>query len=85
MEVRPSSRSGAFSVYGRLLTAEEAAERLGISKKTVYRYGQLGILDTVKFESNVRFPEQGLLDFIEKHMRNRPRPVNGNGAKRRLQ
>lgn len=45
----------------RLYTAEEAAEVLRVSKRTVWKYGREGKLKTVRFGRTVRYqlPEEG--------------------------
>ena len=53
-----------------------------IDVKTIYSYVQRGLIPYVRIQSNVRFPEPEILDWIEKQTF-RSRPTNGNGAKRR--
>lgn len=65
-----------------ILTARELEAFLRISVKTIYRYVQLGTMPYLRIESNLRFPKHQVLRWLEE--RNfRPRPVNGNGAKKR--
>lgn len=46
----------------RLLTAKEAADRLGVKAATVYRWGQLGMIDRVKLSARcVRYPLSSIL------------------------
>jgi hypothetical protein len=64
-----------------ILTARELEALIRIDVKTIYRYVSLGIIPYLRVESNLRFPKHQVLRWLEE--RNfRPRPVNGNGAKR---
>ena len=43
----------------RLYTAQEAAEILRVSKRTVWKYGREGKLKTVRFGRTVRYQLEG--------------------------
>ena len=43
----------------KLYTAEQAAEMLGLSKWTVWKYGREGKLHTVRFGRTVRYDLKG--------------------------
>ena len=65
-----------------MYTAKELAAMLQMSVKTIYRYVELGLIPYVKIQSNIRFPEEPILAWIEEHYYN-PCLVNGNGARMR--
>ncbi len=48
-----------------MLTAKELEQLLKIDVKTIYRYVSLGLVPYVRIESNIRFPKQQILDWIE--------------------
>lgn len=48
-----------------MLTAKELEQLLKIDVKTIYRYVSLGLIPYVRIESNIRFPKQQILDWIE--------------------
>jgi excisionase family DNA binding protein len=50
-----------------LYTAEEAGKRLRISESTVYRFFRARKLKGVKVDGALRFTEDQLMDFIERH------------------
>jgi excisionase family DNA binding protein len=50
----------------RLLTVDEAAQRLGIGRSHAYVYVLRGELESVKLGRSRRVPAQALEDFIEK-------------------
>jgi excisionase family DNA binding protein len=50
-----------------LLTAKEAGERLRISESTVYRLVRARQLKGLKIGRTVRFTEEELMAFIERH------------------
>ncbi len=50
-----------------LLTAKQAGERLRISESTVYRLLRGRQLKGVKIGRLLRFTEEELMDFIERH------------------
>jgi len=56
----PSSRAAP-----ELLTAKELEAMLKINVKTIYSYVQRGLIPYVKIQSNVRFPKQAILHWIE--------------------
>lgn len=56
----------------RLLTAEQVAGILGVSVRYAWRLGREGHLGVVKVGKYRRYPESGVLAFIE---RGRERPV----------
>jgi predicted DNA-binding transcriptional regulator AlpA len=55
-----------------LLTARELEGMLKIDVKTIYSYVQRGLISYVKIQSNVRFPKQEILSWIEEQS-HRPR------------
>ena len=60
-----------------MLTAKELEALLKIDVKTIYAYVQRGLIPYVRIQSNLRFPKQQILGWIEE--RNfRPRVMNGN-------
>ena len=63
-----------------MYTAKELEAMLKIDVKTIYSYVQRGLIPYVRIQSNVRFPEPEILDWIEKQTF-RPRPTNRNGRK----
>ncbi len=57
-----------------MLTAKELESLLKIDVKTIYAYVQRGIIPYVRIQSNLRFPKQQLLAWIEEH-KFQPRPM----------
>jgi len=49
-----------------MLTAKELETMLKINVKTIYSYVQRGLIPYVRIQSNVRFPRQAILHWIEK-------------------
>lgn len=49
-----------------LLTAKELEAMLKIDVKTIYSYVQRGLIPYVRIQSNVRFPKQEILSWIER-------------------
>ena len=64
-----------------MLTAKELEALLKIDVKTIYAYVQRGLIPYVRIQSNVRFPKQQILGWIEEH-NFRPRLKNGKGTVR---
>jgi excisionase family DNA binding protein len=65
-----SKTSGVMTVPGsqdasEMLTARELEAMLKISIKTIYSYVQRGLIPYVKIQSNVRFPREAILQWIE--------------------
>ncbi len=58
----PQRSSGA----PELLTARELETMLKIDVKTIYSYVQRGLIPYVRIQSNVRFPKQEILSWIER-------------------
>jgi excisionase family DNA binding protein len=52
-------------VANQMLTAKELENMLKISVKTIYGYVQRGLIPYVKIQSNVRFPKEAILQWIE--------------------
>ena len=52
---------------GRLVTIEEAARRLSLSRSHVYRLVERGELRGVRFGRSVRVYEDAIDDFIRDH------------------
>jgi excisionase family DNA binding protein len=59
-----------------LLTARELEAMLKINVKTIYSYVQRGLIPYVRIQSNVRFPRQAILHWIEEQSY-RPRAMHG--------
>ncbi|SPE25892.1 Excisionase family DNA binding domain-containing protein (modular protein) [Acidobacteriia bacterium SbA2] len=55
-----------------LMTARDLEAMLKIDVKTIYSYVQRGLIPYVKIQSNVRFPKQEILNWIEQQS-HRPR------------
>ncbi len=51
----------------KLLTPDQVAELLAISRKTVYRIIKAGKLEAIKVNSILRIPEENLKLYIEKN------------------
>jgi excisionase family DNA binding protein len=49
-----------------LLTAQEVSDILGISVKTIYSYVQRGLMPYVKIQSNVRFHQSDIREWVSK-------------------
>jgi len=64
-----------------LLTAKELESILKIDVKTIYSYVQRGLIPYVKIQSNVRFPKQKILSWIEEQS-HRPSLTGGIGSAR---
>lgn len=48
----------------KLLTPTEVARYLGVSVKTVYRWCEMGLLESVKLNTSVRIMHDSLIDFL---------------------
>ena len=59
-----------LKVDERYLTLSEIAERLKVSRRTVYRWVKDGDLNAYKFANEYRITESDLKDFLE-HRRTR--------------
>lgn len=71
---------------GKLINTVDVEAITGIDKKTIYNYVTRGIIPHVLIESNVRFRESEIKDWLERHT-HRPRgrkqfTKNGRNAKR---
>jgi excisionase family DNA binding protein len=66
-----------LKVDERYLTLPEVAERLKVSRRTVYRWIKSGDLDAYQFGREYRITERDLKDFLEAH---RTRAKGGRGA-----
>jgi excisionase family DNA binding protein len=64
-----------------MLTAKELEAMLKINVKTIYSYVHRGLIPYVKIQSNVRFPKQEILSWIEEQS-HRPRLAGVNGSTR---
>jgi excisionase family DNA binding protein len=64
-----------------MLTAKELEAMLKINVKTIYSYVHRGLIPYVKIQSNVRFPKQEILSWIEEQS-HRPRLDGVNGSTR---
>ncbi|MGH9830760.1 MAG: helix-turn-helix domain-containing protein, partial [Blastocatellia bacterium] len=64
-----------------LLTARDLEAMLKIDIKTIYGYVQRGLIPYVKIQSNVRFPKDDILAWIQEQSY-RPRANAGNGSTR---
>jgi excisionase family DNA binding protein len=56
-------------VMERLLTPDQVAEFLAVSRKTVYRIIKAGKLEAVKVESILRIPEESLKDYVNRNIK----------------
>jgi excisionase family DNA binding protein len=56
----------------RYITLPAVAERLSVSRRTVYRWIKSGDLNAYKFANEYRIAESDLQDFLERH-RTRPK------------
>lgn len=59
----------------KLLTAEEAAEILNLSKSMVYLLSSTGRLRRVKIGNALRFRREDLVSFVERHTEEEREPV----------
>lgn len=81
----PSALPGTRRNGDRRVTAIQVAEMTRLSVKSIYSYAQRRLIpDPVHIPSSICFWESKILDWLERQTY-RPRPVNGNGAKRRTQ
>jgi len=51
----------------KLLTPDQVAEYLAVSKKTVYRIINSGKLNAIKVESILRIPEESLKEYVNRN------------------
>lgn len=51
----------------KLLTADQVAEYLAVSRKTVYRIINNGKLNAIKVESILRIPEESLKEYVNRN------------------
>ena len=56
-----------LKVDERYLTLPEVAERLKVSRRTIYRWIKSGDLDAYQFGREYRITESALKDFLEAH------------------
>jgi len=49
----------------KLLTTDQVAEYLAVSRKTVYRIINAGKLNAIKVESIIRIPEESLKEYMD--------------------
>jgi excisionase family DNA binding protein len=56
-----------LQVDERYATLPEVAERLKVSRRTVYRWIKSGELDAYKFANEYRITESALKEFLEAH------------------
>jgi len=66
------------------MTSKDLAALLKIDVKTIYSYVRRGLTPYVRIQSNERFNKRQIFDWIEEH-NYRPRPMNGNRPRRRVQ
>ncbi|MHB8652794.1 MAG: helix-turn-helix domain-containing protein [Terriglobia bacterium] len=64
-----------------MLTAKELEVILKINVKTIYSYVQRGLIPYVRIQSNIRFPKQAILHWIEEQSY-RPSIVQGSIPRR---
>lgn len=55
-----------MEINKNLITAEEAAKYLAISKKTIYNYVSEGFIPHIKIRSNLRFRKEDLDSWLDK-------------------
>ena len=73
---RPSSTAAI-----EILTAKEVASLLKISVKTVYSYARRGMIPTYwKFQSNIRFEKQQILEWMKEANQATPSKSRGRAA-----
>lgn len=81
--IKPKPEVGwreSSSGEAEMLTAKELEAMLKINVKTIYSYVQRGLIPYVRIQSNVRFPKQAILHWIEEQS-HRPRlAASGNGS-----
>jgi excisionase family DNA binding protein len=51
----------------KLLTPDQVAEYLAVSRKTVYRIINSGKLNAIKVESILRIPEESLKEYVDRN------------------
>jgi excisionase family DNA binding protein len=52
-------------IMEKLLTPDQVAEFLAVSRKTVYRIINAGKLNAIKVESIIRVPEKSLKEYVD--------------------
>jgi excisionase family DNA binding protein len=57
-----------LKVDERYLTLPEVAERLKVSRRTIYRWIKSGDLNAYQFGREYRITESALKDFLEAHL-----------------
>lgn len=62
---KTTTRQASLADTPELLTAKELEALLKIDVKTIYSYVQRGLIPYVRIQSNVRFPKQQILAWIE--------------------
>lgn len=65
-DARSGARRMSPGQAGEMFTAKELQQILKISDKTIYRYVQRGLIPYVRIQTNVRFPKQQILEWIER-------------------
>jgi len=58
----------------KLLTPDQVAEFLSVSRKTVYRIINAGKLEAIKVENILRIPEESLKEYIDRNKKNEEQP-----------
>ena len=53
---------------GRLLNVDQAAERLNVSKSSIYRLLSEGQLYALRVRGSTRLPEDGIDDYIDRQI-----------------
>jgi excisionase family DNA binding protein len=66
-----------LKVDERYLTLPEVAERLKVSRRTVYRWIKDGDLVAYKFANEYRITESALIEFLEARRTRQPGPKGG--------
>lgn len=72
----------ATAVPGSLLRPEDVAERLAVSRRTLYRLARDGEIGSVGVGASLRFTEQDVATFIESRHRDageRTAPLRAGG------
>jgi len=62
-ELKNSINAIKAPVHNQLLTPEDAAAFLGVSKKSVYNYRKSGKLNYLEFAGSIRFTIEDLMAF----------------------
>jgi predicted DNA-binding transcriptional regulator AlpA len=62
---RPGGVNASSAPEIEMFTAMDLQQLLKIDVKTIYNYARRGLIPYVRIESNLRFPKQRILEWIE--------------------